>query len=61
MKQLRTILTVISVLLFLSTWIIFLFDSFIAVMLWLAFIAVIVLINCLPDAIINGVWIRRVR
>lgn len=61
MKQLRTILTVISVLLFLSTWIIFLFDSFIAVMLWLAFIAVVALINCLPDCIVHGVWIRRVR
>lgn len=61
MKQLRIILTVISILLFLLTWILFLFDAFIAVMLWFAFIAIVVLVNCLPDCIVHGVWIRRVR
>jgi hypothetical protein len=60
MKQLRVILSIISIMLFLSTFVMFMFDSFIAVMVWFAFIAVIALINCLPDVITKGVWIRRV-
>jgi len=61
MKQLRTFLTVISIMLFFSTWVMFLFDAFIAVMLWFAFLCTLVLLIQLPDLVVNGVWIRRVR